>query len=94
MAGTVFQRLIADRQTLATYYTRPESTTLAAFLAVPEDLNWSDPETLKNYRIADYACGSGGLVLAAYRRARELHRNHGGDPDAVHAHMMENSLTL
>ena len=93
VAGTVFQRLIADRQTLATYYTRPESTTLAAFLAVPEDLDWGDPETLKNYRIADYACGSGGLVLAAYRRARDLHRNHGGDPDAVHAHMMESSLT-
>ena len=93
VAGTVFQRLIADRQTLATYYTRPESTTLAAFLAVPDDLDWADPETLKNYRIADYACGSGGLVLAAYRRARDLHRNHGGDPDDVHAHMMENSLT-
>ena len=93
VAGTVFQRLITDRQTLATYYTRPESTTLAAFLAVPGDLDWADPETLKNYRIADYACGSGGLVLAAYRRARELHRNHGGDPDAVHGHMMENSLT-
>ena len=93
VAGTVFQRLIADRQTLATYYTRPESTTLAAFLAVPEDLDWADPETLRNYRIADYACGSGGLVLAAYRRARDLHRNHGGAPDAVHAHMMESSLT-
>ena len=93
VAGIVFQRLIADRQTLATYYTRPESTTLAAFLSVPEDLDWADPETLRNYRIADYACGSGGLVLAAYQRARDLHRNHGGEPDAVHAHMMENSLT-
>ena len=93
VAGTVFQRLIADRQTLATYYTRPESTTLAAYLAVPDSLDWADPETLKNYRIADYACGSGGLVLAAYQRARELHRNHGGNPDSVHAYMMENSLT-
>ena len=93
VAGTVFQRLIADRQTLATYYTRPESTTLAAYLAVPDSLDWADPETLKNYRIADYACGSGGLVLAAYQRARELHRNHGGNPDAVHGYMMENSLT-
>ncbi len=93
VAGTVFQRLIADRQTLATYYTRPESTTLAAYLAVPDNLDWADPETLKNYRIADYACGSGGLVLAAYQRARELHRNHGGNPDAVHGYMMENSLT-
>ena len=93
VAGTVFQRLIADRQTLATYYTRPESTTLAAYLAVPDNLDWANPETLKNYTIADYACGSGGLVLAAYQRARDLHRNHGGDPDAVHPHMMEHSLT-
>lgn len=93
IAGTLFQKLIADRQTLATYYTRPESTTLAACLAVPDNLDWQDPETLKNYHIADYACGSGGLALAAYRRARELHRNHGGDPDALHAYMMENSIT-
>ena len=93
VAGTVFQKLIADRQTLATYYTRPESTTLAAYLAVPDNLDWANPDTLKDYRIADYACGSGGLVLAAYQRARDLHRNHGGNPDAVHAYMMENSLT-
>ena len=93
IAGEVFQQLITDRQTLATYYTRPESTTLAASLAVPENLDWADPETLKNYQIADYACGTGGLVLAAYQRARELHRSYGGDPDAVHSWMMENALT-
>ena len=93
VAGTVFQRLITDRQTLATYYTRPESTTLAAYLAVPDNLNWSSPETLKEYQIADYACGTGGLVLAAYQRARDLHRNNGGNPDSLHGFMMENSLT-
>ena len=93
VAGTVFQTLIADRQTLATYYTRPESTVLAAYLAVPEDLDWSNPETLRNFAIADYACGTGGLVLAAYQRARELHRNHGGYPDEVHPHMIERKLT-
>lgn len=31
--------------------------------------------------------------MAAYQRARELHRNHGGNPDALHGHMMENALT-
>ena len=93
VAGNLFQRLIADRQTLATYYTRPESTTLAAYLAVPEELDWSDPKTFRDFRIADYACGTGGLVLAAYQRIRELHLNHSGDPDKMHAHMMENSLT-
>ena len=93
VAGSVFQKLITDRQTLATYYTRPESTTLAAYLAVPDGLDWANPETLKNYCIADYACGTGGLVLAAYQRARELHRSYGGNPDSLHGYMMENSLT-
>lgn len=93
VAGTIFQRLIADRQTLATYYTRPESTTLAAHLAIPDDLDWGNSETLRDYRIADYACGTGGLVLAAYQRVRELHRARGGDPDGLHSHMMENALT-
>ena len=93
VAGEVFQQLIADRQTLATYYTRPESTTLAAYLAVPENRDWGDVEFFKNYHIADYACGTGGLALAGYQRARELHRNYGGNPDAAHSWMMENSLT-
>lgn len=93
VAGTVFQRLIADRKTLKTYYTRPESTTLAAHLAIPEYLDWSDPDTLRNYHTSDYACGTGGLLLAAYQRVRELHRNYGGDPDALHAHMMETAIT-
>ena len=93
VAGIVFQRLIADRKTLKTYYTRPESAAFLAHLAVPEDLDWADPDVVKDYRIADYACGTGGLVLAAYQRVRDLHRLAGGHPDELHSHMMENSLT-
>ena len=93
IAGTVFQRLIADRKTLKTYYTTPEATTLLTHLAIPEDLDWSDPETLKRYRIGDYACGSGGIMLAAYQRIRDLHRLHGGDPDQLHEHIMKECLT-
>ena len=93
IAGTVFQRLIADRKTLKTYYTTPEATTLLTHLAIPEDLDWGDPDTLRDYRIADYACGSGGILLAAYQRIRDLHRLHGGNPDALHSHMMRECLT-
>ena len=93
IAGIVFQRLIADRKTLKTYYTRSESTVLAAHLGVHDDIDWSNPETVRNYRIADYACGTGGLVLAAYQRVRDLHRAHGGNPDQLHSYMMEHSLT-
>ena len=93
VAGIVFQRLIADRKTLKTYYTRPESTVLAAHLGIPDDIDWGDTETVRNYRIADYACGTGGLVLAAYQRVRDLHSAHGGDPNRLHSYMMEHSLT-
>ena len=93
IAGTVFQRLIADRKTLKTYYTTPEATTLLTHLAIPDDLDWSDPEILKQYRISDYACGSGGIMLAAYQRVRDLYRLHGGNPDDHHEHMMKNCLT-
>ena len=93
IAGTVFQRLIADRKTLKTYYTTPEATTLLTHLAIPGDLDWADPETLKQYRIADYACGSGGVMLASYQRVRDLHRLHGGHPVDHHGHMMKDCLT-
>ena len=93
IAGIVFQRLIADRKTLKTYYTRPESAVFVAHLGVHDDVDWSDPDVVKDYRIADYACGTGGLVLAAYQRVRDLHRSHGGRPDKLHSHMMEESLT-
>ena len=93
IAGIVFQRLIADRKTLKTYYTRPESAVFVAHLGVPDNVDWSDPEVVKDYRIADYACGTGGLVLAAYQRVRDLHRSRGGHPDKLHSYMMEESLT-
>ena len=93
LSGTVFQRLIADRKFLATFYTRPESAALLARLAIPDDGRWHDPEQTKSFRVADYACGTGTLIHAAYRRINLLHRLAGGAPERLHAHMMENSLT-
>ncbi len=93
LSGTVFQRLIADRKFLATFYTKPELAALLANLAIPDDGNWADPERVKKFRIADYACGTGTLVHAAYRRLNQLHWLAGGEPERLHAHMMENALT-
>ena len=94
LAGAVFQRLISDRKFLATFYTRPESAALLAHLAMPDDDDrFADPDKVKDYRIADYACGTGALIHAAYRRLNRLHWLAGGDPAALHAHMMENALT-
>ena len=94
VAGSVFQRLITDRKKLATFYTRPVSALLAAHLAIPENLDWGKPETMRNYHIADYACGTGGLLLAAYQRVRELAQRHGNhSSDDLHDDMMRDALT-
>ena len=93
LAGTVYQKLIADRKFLATYYTRPETAALLAHLAIPDHPRWADPARVRDFRIADYACGTGTLLHAAYRRVNRLHRLSGGDPEQLHSYMMENSLT-
>ena len=97
LTGVVFQRLIADRRFLATYYTRPAAAALLAGLALPASrapggADWGDAGTLASLRIGDFACGTGTLLSAAYSRLGLLHELHGGDPEALHAPMMEHGL--
>ena len=83
LTGLVFQRLIADRQFLATYYTRPEAAALLAALALPADAplggaDWGDADTLAAAQVGDFACGTGTLLSTAYQRISLLHEIHGG----------------
>ena len=97
LTGVVFQRLIADRKFLATYYTRPSAAALLAGLAIPlqspiagED--WSDSTSIAAIRIGDFACGTGTLLSTAYQRIGLLHEIHGGDSKKLHPIMMEQGL--
>ena len=97
LIGTVFQRLIADRNFLATYYTRPEAAALLAALALPADrppggADWADEETLAGVQVGDFACGTGTLLSMAYQRMSLLHELHGGDPRRLHGPMMRHGL--
>ena len=92
-AGRILQKLAHHRKQLAVYHTRPESAALMARLAIPEGLDWSDPKTVTKYRMADYSCGAGALLIAAYRRVRELHQQSGGSPRDIHAAVLEDSIT-
>ena len=92
LAGVVFQRFIADRKYLATFYTRPESAVLLTHLAIPMDVA-DTAEAYKGYRIADYACGTGTLIHAAYDRLSSLYDLTGNAPELLHSYMMENTLT-
>ena len=97
LTGIVFQRLIADRKFLATFYTRPAAASLLAGLAMPADrppggADWGDRETLAAVQIGDFACGTGTLLSAAYQRMSLLHELNGGDPRSLHAPLMRHGI--
>ncbi|MCY4093507.1 MAG: hypothetical protein OXG05_00100 [Gammaproteobacteria bacterium] len=92
LCGVVFQRFMTERKYLASFYTKPESATLLAHLAVP-DHNWNEASIYENFRFADFACGTGALVHAVYQRIANLSEFTGGAPQLQHAHMMEQNIT-
>ena len=97
LTGAVFQKLISDRKFLAAYYTTPASAALMAGLVLPqtEDFpngTWGDGETLKEFRIGDFACGTGTLLSTLYQRLGQIHELHSGDSRAIHADLMGKSF--
>ena len=94
LTGQVFQRLIADRKYLATFYTRPASAALLARLAVAKmkGVDWACAEAVGGLRVADFACGTGALLSAVYDQVAARHERAGGDAAALHPAMMEEVL--
>ena len=94
LTGRVFQRLIADRKYLATFYTLPASASLLARFAVAkiEDVDWSSAEAIGSLRIGDFACGTGALLSAVYEQIAARHERARGDAVALHKVMMEKVL--
>ena len=93
LTGRVFQRLIADRKYLATFYTLPASAALLAGLAVGKmDVDWSDPDAIGQLRIADFACGTGALLSAVTEQITSRYERTGGDVTKLHPIMMEQVL--
>ena len=90
LTGRIFQRLIADRKYLATFYTLPASAALLARLAVAKlkDVDWADPDAILKLRIGDFACGTGALLSAVYDEIAARHERAGGGPAGLHAAMM------
>ena len=89
--GMLYQRLLYDRKHVAAFYTRPEAATLLAGLTIRgcEDDLWGDPDRIRNLHIADFACGSGTLLHAAYSHIIQCSSVDMAD---LHSHMMENCI--
>ena len=94
LTGRIFQRLIADRKYLATFYTLPASAALLARVAVAkmEGVDWSSIEAISRLRIGDFACGTGALLSAVYEQIAARHELAGGAAAALHRVMMEEVL--
>ena len=91
--GRMFQRLITDRKFLATFYTLPESAMLLAEIAADKmAVDYTDENAAAKICLADFACGTGTLLAAAYHAILARHRRAGHDDAAIHKQMMEESL--
>lgn len=83
LLGSVFHELIPDtvRKSVAAFYTNPEAARLLAKLVI------DDPTAT----VADFSCGSGTLLMAAYDRKAEL--KEGGITQEDHRRFLEEEIT-
>jgi hypothetical protein len=83
LLGSIFHDLIPQeiRKPVAAFYTNPYAARLLAKLAID----------LTGDRVADFACGSGTLLMAAYDRKAEL-LGHAMD-ETAHQRFIEHDLT-
>lgn len=77
-SGRLFQKLIEDRKFLATFYTLPTSAILLAELAISRmETDLTDKRAVTDLRVADFACGTGALLNAAYGAMMARYRRGG-----------------
>lgn len=68
LMGRIYHLLLLEAKYLGTYYTSVPAATLLLKLALDIDrwdLDWSDRKAIAKFRIADLACGTGTLLMAA-----------------------------
>jgi hypothetical protein len=68
LLGRIFHRLLLEAKYLPTYYTSiPAATMLLRTALNPEKwaIDWSDLKQVAEFRVADLACGTGTLLMAA-----------------------------
>jgi hypothetical protein len=96
LAGRIFNRLVSDRKFLAAFYTSiPAATLLAGLALIPDrwpQINWTNLEELRKFRIIDPSCGTGTLLMAAHRQIVDNHRFAAGEDASIndlHKALME-----
>ena len=100
LAGRIFNRLISERKLLAAFYTSIPASTLLAGLALSPSrwpgVDWGDTGAVADLRVIDPACGTGTLLMAAYRQILQNHAATGraaSDDPALHQALVERVIT-
>jgi tRNA1(Val) A37 N6-methylase TrmN6 len=84
LLGTIFHDLVPFqvRKTVAAFYTNVLAAELLAWLSIDK----------YDCKVADFAVGSGGLLVATYRRKRHLLEKERKSSEADHKRFVENEL--
>lgn len=100
VGAELFPELADDRKESAAFYTQPPTAELLSSLTIREsDLQpeqWADDKVLRSHCIADFACGTGTLLRAGYRRVLSYHERTSSINDATldefHRNAVEHGL--
>ena len=95
IGGDLFPKISEDREVAAAFYTTPATAELLASLLVrsKDRDDWSQAELPARIKFADFACGTGSLVRAVYRRVYEFAATSGGALQDFHSSAMEQAIT-
>ena len=96
LSGRLFHTLLTDAKFTGAYYTSVPAATLLTRLVFedwPPSVDWSDHEFPASMKVADLACGTGTLLIAAAAEAERRHTAAGGQNAAeLHKAMVEQAL--
>lgn len=92
VGGEIFARVMdgQQRKNSASFYTKSQVAEFLATLVLPsvEVL----PDDWKDWKLGDFACGTGSLLRAGYRRLIHFARGRCDSKEDFHRHMMEHNL--
>lgn len=92
VGGEIFARVMDEQQrkNTASFYTKSQVAEFLATLVLPsaEVL----PDDWKDWKLGDFACGTGSLLRAGYRRLIHFARGRCESKEDFHRHMMEHNL--
>lgn len=91
-AGPLYHRVLGSAESDGAFYTKNVSALLLARLALSgNDIDRNNPDTIKQFRVIDPACGTGTLLMAALKTIKDQAPK-GTDQRQLHRDLVEHSL--